>query len=347
MSQLNGIDLRNYYYNKLTSQEQFSYNQVVGAVVSRRSECALNGGSVERNQEIGKAVVLENPEMVRYPGIFQGISTNGSIFLYYGDVDENRFNRKLDQLVNSIDEKLTATASDYEVCKAIFDALGENLEYAYDVLEKYGQMERDNAPMAEKMQFMNSKSAAFTAYGAIVENKAICSGIAKAFRILCGKFNIPCACVEAESKGARHIPHMLNAVEIDGKTLFVDLTNGLKDKNLKALRYDYFLATRQIIEKEFAISSRFDIPCDEEGENYFVHNKKKFKTIYDMRRYLAAYTCSSTNKVIRLQYEGEMCDDKLRDAFSEIVNNHCEDGKAMEFCVVRNGFCTGIIKDLD
>ena len=69
----------------------------------------------------------------------------------------------------------------------------------------------------------------------------VCEGYAKAFKVLCEKFGIPCACISgvAYNKSGQSEQHMWNYVQMDdGKWYLVDLT---WDDQTKGIVYDYFL----------------------------------------------------------------------------------------------------------
>lgn len=67
----------------------------------------------------------------------------------------------------------------------------------------------------------NAFPESYEAYGALVNNKAVCEGYAKAFKILCDRSGIPCVLVGGTAKNQ---PHMWNYVMIDGKYYLVDCT---------------------------------------------------------------------------------------------------------------------------
>lgn len=67
------------------------------------------------------------------------------------------------------------------------------------------------------------------AYGALVEKRGICSGIAWAFKTLMDEANIECICVSGFLKEDLKTGHMWNLVKIDGQFYHVDPTWGIKD----------------------------------------------------------------------------------------------------------------------
>ena len=65
----------------------------------------------------------------------------------------------------------------------------------------------------------------YSAYGCLVEGKAVCEGYAKAMQILCSKAGIKCIPVAGKAyDGGAVQPHLWNKVMIDGEWTNVDLT---------------------------------------------------------------------------------------------------------------------------
>lgn len=71
-----------------------------------------------------------------------------------------------------------------------------------------------------------SSSSIYTAYGALVEKKAVCEGYAKAFKYILDELEIPCviACGLARNSNGRTESHAWNYVKIDGNWYAVDCT---------------------------------------------------------------------------------------------------------------------------
>ena len=74
-----------------------------------------------------------------------------------------------------------------------------------------------------------------TAYGALVNGKAICGGYAKAFKAVLDRLNIPCVCIQGyscSSASSSYVAHMWNAVKLEGQWYAVDPTwNDTAGKN--------------------------------------------------------------------------------------------------------------------
>ncbi len=340
--------LNNFYYDNLNSQEQYAYNIIRSSLLGSAPECVIRDIEPNSVNKAWKAVVLENPEIIYYPGLFCVPYQRGNaitIRLEYYPVDQDKFNRLLDSLLEKINRTLSNSASDYAVCKTIYDILATTITYKYNVLNEYFKLSRENS--SQMISFMEKNSSAFTPYGAVVEAKGVCQGISKLYKILCNRFGVECACVEAKSKNSDNndgVNHMLNAVEINGAKVFVDVSGGLVKKDIPVVNYDFFLCPARIIKKEYSIPEEFE-ECRDESVNYYVRNGLRFTRVEDLRRYLSAYTISSGNGEIRIHYDGKLLtDNELQDLFLYITNSHCEEGKYVRV-IARNGFCTGKIFD--
>ena len=122
---------------------------------------------------------------------------------------------------SEIDAKLSATAnpSIYDTLKAIHDYVCNTVTYA---------------PTTEPRIYQ-------TAYSALCgERVTVCAGYAKAFKLICEKYGIPCVLVSG--KGGNNLNelqnHMWNYVQIDGAWYAVDCTWDDQEN----ICYDYFLA---------------------------------------------------------------------------------------------------------
>lgn len=117
-------------------------------------------------------------------------------------------------------KKSVSSDSRYEIVKEIHDYLCETVDYG------------DNTS--------STADISHTAAGVFLKNRVVvCEGYAKAFKILCDKFNIPCVLVVGFADGA----HMWNYVKMDdGLWYLVDVTWDDQDEGI---RYTYFLAGSQ------------------------------------------------------------------------------------------------------
>lgn len=105
----------------------------------------------------------------------------------------------------------------------------------------------------------------YTAYGAMVNGKAVCVGYSKAMQALLSYVGIKCTLVGGISNQALH---MWNAVLIDNNWYHLDVTWDEPDKKMN--RYDYFNITDEIILKDHIIDPDYDTLFEsnnQEGDN--------------------------------------------------------------------------------
>lgn len=338
--------LDSFYYDNLTSQEKSHYGVIRSAISRSARECAVPCSDAAAAQRAWQAVVMDQPDLINYPGILWGSpqpkSNTVKFTLNYSDVDENVFFDKLQAVVDVLNKKIKSNDSEYTVCKKIYDYLATYVKYDNKVLSEYFDLQRGNPPQSRLAQFMMKNSKAFSPYGVLVDKRGVCQGIAKTFKILCSKFGIQCACVQAETNDGHRNPHMLNVVELDGVRAFVDVAGGLPAAELPMIRYDYFAVTARILQKRYSTETVF--VCDDESVGYYTRNGLRFKDIYELKRYLNAYTFSSANGEVRVFYDGkDLNDNDLRDLFADIINRHCDSNHVMESVSVMDGMCNGLI----
>ena len=129
------------------------------------------------------------------------------------------------EAVAAINEKLTSSSSRYDTVKAIHDYICDNASYD-------GPAVTSNDPKAHTVApfFIDKKKT----------QTFVCEGYAKAFKILCGKYNIPCVLVSGKAiSGGNEEAHMWNYVQMDDDNWYaVDVT---WDDQESDTYYDYFL----------------------------------------------------------------------------------------------------------
>lgn len=92
----------------------------------------------------------------------------------------------------------------------------EKLRALHDFLVRTCQYDIDTANRAD---IRDGASDPFTAYGALIDGKAVCAGYARAYVMLCRS-----AGLDAIYIGDAEMNHSWNAVRLDGETYFIDCT---------------------------------------------------------------------------------------------------------------------------
>lgn len=125
----------------------------------------------------------------------------------------------------------------------------------------------------------------YSAYGCLIDGKAVCEGYSKAFAMLCQKSGIPCINIlgEAMDEKNKTQSHMWNMVNLDGDWYHIDTTWD-DPKNLfgnNYIRYDYFNVNDDMVKSDHKpISNKYmNYPkANETDKNLFI---KQELYIYD------------------------------------------------------------------
>lgn len=118
----------------------------------------------------------------------------------------------------------------------------------------------------------------YSAYGCLVDGRAVCEGYAKAMQILCTKAGIKCIPVAGKAyDGGTVQPHLWNKVMIDGEWTNMDLTwdDPVTDAGEDYIRYDYFGITDAECAKDHTADDNkfFSYPeAFSSGANYYRRN---------------------------------------------------------------------------
>ena len=355
------------YYDRLTTGDQCAAYEAVANALARKSAYAYASCTETECLTVYTAVVLDNPRYcLAHPWTICNYDGR-SFALEYTTVDEALFFSRLEKTESKIRKAYERMhdASTYALYKAIFDELASSLKYDYEVYEEYGRLcgraggQTQDAHTAELMRFVRKNGLAFSPYGALVNGKAVCNGIAKLYKIICDDFGLPCACVQARSVGRARddlpdaIPddascnHLLNVVEIDGQQAFVDLTNALCTEDLPLVRYDYFCVNYEVLKNECLLRASDWAAFDCHGPNnlYFEKNGTVFSSIGALCKRAANYIAKFHDYEVRLYYTGsDKSDEALYDIVAGILQAHCP-AYRRPHVACSNGFINCVIMD--
>lgn len=157
---------------------------------------------------------------------------------------------KAETIINGI---IKETMSYPERIKAIHDWLVVNVNYDYDVLNNINNY--------------TGQEAQFSAYGALVNNWAVCEGYSEAFLYLCWTAGIEARLVEGEATNdSGTVDHEWNVVKLDGNWYQIDVTwddpmfNGVaNDPTGSNLMYRYCLITTADMTKNHKIENWYSL----------------------------------------------------------------------------------------
>jgi hypothetical protein len=109
-------------------------------------------------------------------------------------------------------------------------------EFSTTSQSRYGKLKDIHDYLCRNVVYDLGATYAHEPYGALVQGKAVCEGYAEAFKLLCDKYNIPCALIVGVGNSEAH---MWNYVQMEnGYWYAVDVT--WDDQS--SIYYDFFLA---------------------------------------------------------------------------------------------------------
>ncbi|MBR1555315.1 MAG: hypothetical protein IJ644_07995 [Oscillospiraceae bacterium] len=258
-----------------------------------------------------------------YPEIFW---LNGYSYSYYNHTTEVVFNtihnykpetlKKMNtELYHKTKEivRITNKPTDYEKILAVHDYLVSHTVYTL--------------PKSEK-----GRALPHTAYGCMVEGKAVCAGYSKAFKLLMKAFKIECGIC---SGIARKESHAWNYVKLGGNYYWIDVTwddpvcREKKSEFEKWIQHDYFLLNDDMIFRTRKLNKTGDfVPsCYSVKDNYFVRNKLFFKD-YKFAEIDKLLSARVKEGRIEMMFESKRdLQNAVRDLFE---NNHFWNAKIFE-----------------
>ena len=206
----------------------------------------------------GLAVMDNNPEIFYLKKLIKSSQRGNfvtiSVDLLYSPFMIRVYKYMLDSIKTVIMMGASQNASPLEKEQMIFEYLQTNVKYTDD-----GEAERSNI------------------IGALIQQKAVCSGISKAFAYLCHHAGIPCICVFDDE-------HMWNIVKIDSHFTNVDATYGTSC-GLPHVNYTYFNVTDYEMSKHHNRSTEFPPGCNWPYLSYYYRKG----VIFNTKQELAAY----------------------------------------------------------
>ena len=157
------------------------------------------------------------------------------------------------------------------------------------------------------------------AFGALVNRRAVCDGIASAVSLLLGKIGIKCMTITGTSAiyGQKKVNHAWNIVEIEGKYYHLDTTWDIsKHSMFDEYAYDYFLQN----DENMAFDHDWDVMsapvCKEDNLSYFSKNRLFVSNMMQLQQILE-HNLEKRNKVFHLKIAYNLSLPENMEAFME------------------------------
>jgi len=222
----NKKDLMNIYYTILNSgMKEFTFY-----CSNEYKDCLSDINDLSDNQTLLSSINNYVPVYNTFKNIDTHFDTLGKVIVkvnpIYTEEQQKEINQVIDQVIAT---KTTDVTTKEEKIKAIHD---------YIINEtKYDKKRADN-----KVKEYQSD----TAYGALIEHRAICGGYSDAMKLFLERLGIESYKISSEN-------HIWNLVRLDNQWLHLDLTwdDPITETGEDILEYDYFLiTTKELLDLE-------------------------------------------------------------------------------------------------
>lgn len=230
--------------SNLSPETQRIYDEIVYGVANLQKEIPISA-NIDDIQLASNAVMMDHPEFFWLDGSWTVRTNEQETFLVPPVVPtQENIDNTINQMNQIADEMVhNAGPYDHEIAWSAYCSLIENCEY-------------DLA--AENQQ---------TAFGALIEKRAVCAGYARAFQYIMHRYNIPCGLVTGTCEEENH---MWCIAKIDGIWCQIDPTWGDSDHNNESTDFikgplpEYFgMTDEDVIKSKHTLDKGQNLPtCD-------------------------------------------------------------------------------------
>lgn len=257
-----------------------------------------------------------------------------------------------DDYVQQIKASYSKTKKQGDAELAQLERAAESLCKESDGMNDYDRLKFFHDKIILGCEYSDESQSPYSAYGCLIEGKAVCEGYSKALLMLCEKAGIECIPVMGSSNAdGENLPHMWNKVKLDGKWYNVDVTWDDPISNLGSgyLRYDYFNITDSECSADhtFEESVFMKYPtADCKDENYFVKSGLMIQNVSDAKEEISAAAVKAYengSKYVRLKcsdekiFEAVTGDNSIiSDALKEIARKSNGSDSAYSYSIIKN-----------
>lgn len=246
-----------YYFSKLNSADREIYKKLYFYMENFEERINIKG-ECEKVKEIYYMIIKDNPMMFHiHPNKFVYFVVGDYIWVepkyVYDKQKATEIMHKINLKIKPLEQKLRTINSKLEREKFIH-------KYLMSIV-KYGYSEND--------------FECHTIVGSIINRKAVCDGISKAFKLLCDLGKINCNIIHGDSWNEYEKPqnHAWNMVKINKNWYHVDMTWNINlSERFKYVRYDYFNIREIDVIKDHRNFEKLEI-CNSLENNFFYEKK--------------------------------------------------------------------------
>lgn len=236
---------------------------------------------------------------IPYTTVQDDITINLNTYEFWNNTaDNHRYTEALRGKIDYVVSLASQCTNTFDKVRCVHDYITKNVIYDHENLE---EAKKDN-PVPDSKYI-------YTAYGCLLNGKAVCAGYARAFQLIMTELGYDCAYVSGDAGGS----HAWNIIKLDGEYYFIDTTwddADFTDEKLNLIysnetEYEYFCVTSKELSKTHtADEESFDVPdCNGTKYNYYVHEGLILSS-YDMSSFDKLVTKQSKSaKIAAVKFE--------------------------------------------
>ena len=268
------------HYQQLSATNQMYYGTIYTAVRDNIDieTCVINtdgesvpGISISLD---GAALTAENISL-----LFESFYLDNPTFFFIDRTyslagkqinDKSVYDTLILQYTMNAEQRSTATQKLDRAVQGLLDGCPEGTDDYEKELYLHNQLLAtciyDQPATESSVRFPN----AYSAYGALVEGKAVCEGYAKAMQLLLNTAKIDATVVRGYSAD-QQTAHMWNLVNINNNYYYLDPTWNDSEPHH---HYSYFNITYDWLKRSHILDTTITLPydCNEEADNYYLKN---------------------------------------------------------------------------
>lgn len=268
-------------YLQLSSGEKALYEKLESALRRYETHVDVSIGADVTN--VLATVLGDNPDIVHVTNpkivlagglLFQRASILGAVNRAQGKKMEDELKKKTEEILWEVDKN---ARNDRDILMGVSEYFQRNIKYDYK----------------DASSIRGSNPNAHSAYGAIVQNLAVCEGIAKAYSLVLGEFGIRSMVVSGKAGGAFSMTpnHAWNLIEFENDYYHCDITwdlCGYDDRRIYS--YQYF----GLNDSEISLDHTWDL--------HHTPQSRGNKLSYYRYNQLYAYSNDQISEVIKKQF---------------------------------------------
>lgn len=247
-----------FYYSRLTDGEKNLYNRICEALLRFEPALSVHAG-------MGKAFLVDTKKIIT------AVLFDNPVFFY---LDRHRVIIKQTPMYIQI-------VFNYDYTKEEAEKLWAEIENKVELFIK-NSIKPDMSPLAKQLKIHNHlytihtaeepyDKDCFSVVGALVRDRCVCEGFAKAYKLLCDRVGIASIVVVGEALHPNGLkePHSWNITRIKGITAHTDAA---WDSRFGGASYDYFNLCDADIAADHCFDTELYPKCEPNKINYFFKN---------------------------------------------------------------------------